>query len=111
MWGPTEYVAHCVCVRLPPGPQADLPLLALITLIPRPLSCICSSLFPPSLTSTEICVAPASRLFSSISFNAEAGLWMTSPAAILLTTLGSSCLMTGKMVAPSILASCAVCGK
>lgn len=34
--------------------------------------------------------SPASRLFSSISFSAEAGLWMTSPAAMRLTTSAES---------------------
>lgn len=44
------------------------------------------SLRPPSLTVTVMEVEPASRLFSTSSFTAETGRWMTSPAAIRLTT-------------------------
>ncbi len=66
-----------------------------LTLMPCPLSVICNSLLPPSLTTTLMEVEPASRLFSSISLSAEAGRWMTSPAAILLTTCSSSFRMTG----------------
>lgn len=64
-------------------------------MIPCPLSRICSSLRPPPLAMTAIEVEPASRLFSSISLRAEAGLWMTSPAAILLTTSWSRAWMRG----------------
>lgn len=47
-----------------------------LTLIPDPLSCICSSLIPPSLTVTRIVVEPASSAFSISSFRALAGRWM-----------------------------------
>ena len=57
---------------------------------PWPLSWICSSLRPPPLASTEIEVAPASSEFSSISLSADAGRWMTSPAAMRLTVCWSS---------------------
>lgn len=50
--------------------------------IPHPLSWICRSFMPPSLTMTRIDVAPASRLFSRSSFSAEAGLCIISPAAM-----------------------------
>lgn len=92
------------------------------TLMPWPLSVICSSLQPPSFTSTAICVAPASRLFSSSScshnteglshaatwklqkcimhsaastLRALAGRWMISPAAILFTTASGSLRILG----------------
>jgi hypothetical protein len=58
--------------------------------IPDPLSVICKSLTPPSLTKTSMFVAPASIEFSNISFSALAGAIMISPAAILLTTVLSS---------------------
>nr|GLL40480.1 hypothetical protein APHCRT_1079 [Ipomoea trifida] len=54
--------------------------------MPWPSSETWMSLRPPSLTTTEIEVEPASRLFSTSSFTAETGRWMTSPAAILFTT-------------------------
>src|SRR5262249_35321725 len=44
------------------------------------------SLAPPPASSIAIACAPASRLFSSSSFNAEAGRSTTSPAAIWLTS-------------------------
>jgi hypothetical protein len=47
------------------------------------------------LATTEIAVEPASRLFSSISFSADDGRWITSPAAILFTTPSSSFLISG----------------
>jgi len=40
-------------------------------------------------------VDPASRLFSMSSFTADDGRWMTSPAAILFTTAGSSLRIAG----------------
>ena len=52
--------------------------------IPHPSSVTCSSLLPPSRTVTVIDLDPASREFSSISFRAEAGRWITSPAATRL---------------------------
>lgn len=48
----------------------------LLTLMPDPLSCICSSLTPPSLTVTLILVAPASSEFSINSLSALAGRWI-----------------------------------
>lgn len=56
------------------------------TWIPSPLSWICICFNPPLFNVTTIEVACASMLFSIISFNADPGLWTTSPAAILLTT-------------------------
>jgi hypothetical protein len=58
--------------------------------MPQPLSVTCSTLSPPALTATVMAVEPASRQFSSISLSAELGRWMTSPAAMRLTTDGSS---------------------
>ena len=52
--------------------------------MPLPSSVTETSLTPPATSSTLIAFAPASRLFSSNSFNAEAGRSMTSPAAIWL---------------------------
>lgn len=57
--------------------------------MPLPLSWICSSARPPPFAVTVMDVAPASSEFSIISFSALKGRWMTSPAAILLTTAGS----------------------
>ena len=59
-------------------------------LIPVPLSWIFSSLRPPSLTVIWIDVDPASKQFSISSFKALAGLWITSPAAMRLTTTSSN---------------------
>ena len=50
--------------------------------MPQPLSVMRMRLMPPCSRSTRISVAPASRLFSSNSFNAAAGRSTTSPAAI-----------------------------
>lgn len=44
------------------------------------------SLRPPSLTMTLMEVEEASKLFSTSSLTAETGRWITSPAAIRLTT-------------------------
>src|SRR3989338_5450960 len=52
--------------------------------IPSPLSDILIRFFPESSTSTVILLAPASKEFSSNSLITEAGLSITSPAAILL---------------------------
>jgi hypothetical protein len=57
--------------------------------MPQPVSVTCSSLLPPSLTTTAMLDVPASRLFSSSSFSADAGRWMTSPAATRFTTSGA----------------------
>ena len=54
--------------------------------MPIPLSTIFISDLPPFLTKILILFAPASILFSTSSFITEAGLSITSPAAILLTT-------------------------
>ena len=62
--------------------------------LPVPLSWICSIFIPPALTVTVILLLPASIEFSSISLIALAGLWITSPAAILFTTTSSSFLIT-----------------
>lgn len=48
-----------------------------------------------------IMVLPASRLFSINSLTALQGRWMTSPAAILLTTFSGSCLIHGSWLASS----------
>ena len=58
--------------------------------MPWPSSWIWRSLFPPSFTVTVMDVAPASRAFSSSSFSAEAGRWITSPAATRFTTSSAS---------------------
>ena len=50
--------------------------------MPPPLSRTLNNLMPPPSSCTAISVAPASRLFSSSSFRAEAGRSITSPAAI-----------------------------
>ena len=69
--------------------------------IPHPSSVTCSSLLPPSRTVTVIDLDPASREFSSISFRAEAGRWITSPAATRFTTSGESRTMgLGLMASP-----------
>ena len=49
---------------------------------PQPLSVILIYFTPPELMSTVIVVAPASIEFSASSFTTEAGLSITSPAAI-----------------------------
>lgn len=53
--------------------------------IPLPLSLTRIRRMPPPASSTSIAVAPASILFSTISFRALAGRSTTSPAAIWLT--------------------------
>ena len=58
--------------------------------MPQPLSATRISSLPPCSTDTSIRVAPASTEFSSSSFTTLAGRSITSPAAILLTTLGDS---------------------
>ena len=59
--------------------------------MPPPLSRTRSSFTPPPSSCTAISVAPASRLFSSNSFKAEAGRSITSPAAIwLMSRSGNS---------------------
>ena len=50
--------------------------------MPPPLSLTLSNCVPPAARCTAMWVAPASRLFSRSSFNAEAGRSTTSPAAI-----------------------------
>ncbi len=67
--------------------------------MPWPLSVICRSFKPPSLTRTSREVEPASTEFSMSSFSACTGATMISPAAILLTTSGSrAChMMLGNM--------------
>lgn len=64
--------------------------LQLHTSMPWPLSVICSSFRPPSLTTTSSAVDPASTEFSINSFKAWTGATMISPAAILFTTSGLS---------------------
>ena len=59
--------------------------------IPQPLSPTRTSSSPPCSTATSIRVAPASIAFSISSLTTLAGRSITSPAAILLTTLGGSC--------------------
>lgn len=56
------------------------------TLMPCPLSIICNSFKPPSLTRISMLVEPASTAFSINSFRACTGATMISPAAILFTT-------------------------
>jgi hypothetical protein len=58
--------------------------------MPQPLSVICNSFNPPSLTRISSDVEPASTAFSISSFRACTGATIISPAAILLTTFGSS---------------------
>ena len=58
--------------------------------MPAPLSATRIRLMPPPARSTSICVAPASRLFSSSSFSAAAGRSTTSPAAIWLISRSGS---------------------
>ena len=50
--------------------------------MPEPLSVILINDVPPSLISTDIIVAPASIAFSISSLTIDAGLSITSPAAI-----------------------------
>lgn len=57
--------------------------------MPEPLSVICSSFSPPSLTEISIEVEPASTAFSISSLSALTGATMISPAAILFTTFWS----------------------
>ena len=63
------------------------------TWMPHPLSVICRSFKPPSLTKISRLVAPASMAFSSNSLRALTGATMISPAAILLTTSGCNALI------------------
>ncbi len=58
--------------------------------IPFPLSLTLIYEIPPFLISTVILVAPASIEFSTISFITDAGLSITSPAAILFIVSSSS---------------------
>ena len=58
--------------------------------IPLPLSEILMKEIPPFFISTVIFVAPASIEFSTISLTTEAGLSITSPAAILLIVKSSN---------------------
>ena len=55
---------------------------------------------PPCSTDTSIRVAPASTEFSISSLTTLAGRSITSPAAILLTTLGDSWRMVGMSIDP-----------
>ena len=57
---------------------------ASVGLIPLPLSITCISSLPASLIISCISVAPASMAFSNSSLTADAGRWITSPAAIWL---------------------------
>ena len=63
--------------------------------MPPPLSRTRSNLIPPPSSCTAISVAPASRLFSSNSFSAEAGRSITSPAAIWLMSRSGRWWMAG----------------
>jgi hypothetical protein len=54
--------------------------------IPDPSSITCIRVFPESFIITAIFSAPASTEFSTSSFTTEAGLCITSPAAIWLAT-------------------------
>ena len=58
--------------------------------MPLPLSLTRIRRIPPPASSTSIAVAPASILFSTISFRALAGRSTTSPAAIWLTRWSGS---------------------
>ena len=62
--------------------------------IPQPLSVTLISDIPPSLISSVICVAPESIAFSRSSLTTEAGLSITSPAAILFIVSLSSSFIT-----------------
>ena len=59
-------------------------------IIPFPLSVTRIYEIPPFLISTQIFVAPASIEFSTSSFTTEAGLSITSPAAILFIVKSSN---------------------
>ena len=59
--------------------------------MPQPSSATRISSPPPCSTVTSIRRAPASTEFSSSSLSTLAGRSITSPAAILFTTLGESC--------------------
>ena len=61
--------------------------------MPQPSSPTRISSRPPCSTATSIRVAPASTAFSISSLTTLAGRSITSPAAILLTTLGGSSRM------------------
>src|ERR1700754_275 len=63
--------------------------------MPQPLSDTRITSLPPFSSVTSIRVAPASTEFSSNSFSTLAGRSITSPAAILFTTLGDSCRIVG----------------
>ena len=58
--------------------------------MPAPSSATRMRRMPPSARSTETDCAPASRLFSTSSFSAEAGRSTTSPAAIWFTSSSGS---------------------
>ena len=62
--------------------------------MPPPLSVTRMELKPPSVISTVMAVAPASRAFSTSSFTTEAGRSTTSPAAIWLAKAGGRTLIS-----------------
>ena len=63
---------------------------ASVSLIPFPLSITCIRFLPASVTINFISVASASIAFSSNSFTALAGRWITSPAAIWFAILSGN---------------------
>ena len=58
--------------------------------MPVPSSWIWSSFRPPFFAITVMAVDLASMLFSRSSLSADDGRWITSPAAMRLTTVSSS---------------------
>lgn len=72
--------------RVPRGRKKEVEDDDLHTFIPWPLSVICRSFRPPSLTAISIDVEPASTEFSISSFRAFTGATIISPAAIRFTT-------------------------
>ena len=69
-------------------------------LIPEPLSIILILEIPPFCISTVIFVAPASIEFSTNSFTTDAGLSITSPAAILFIVNSSNNTILPNLILP-----------
>ena len=69
---------------------SNIYIYIIITLIPLPLSDTENIFNPPSFNTIDIEVEPASNEFSINSLIALHGLFITSPAAIRLTTTGSN---------------------
>ncbi len=67
--------------------------------MPAPLSATMMRLMPPASSLMSICVAPASRLFSSNSLTTDAGRSTTSPAAIWLISASAKGRIARRSVA------------